>query len=521
MKKKLIVLLLALCMVLSVLSACNKEGKAGDSATEVSNEYTTKTINGYDYKVAKDMTKEKITLTYYHFDQDETVKYLADRFMELYPNITVKTQYTAVADYNTTLNTMIADRKAPDVFMVSDADFALTNEIPMDISAYWNSDEETKNVLDTINDCGLGCFQTTGRFTVPVKYFPQAIYIDRNVMKTLNLEIPDQNWTWDQMIDIIDKATQEGADGMKYFGLGAYTRLDSYYGIAANQNAVGEFGFDGKKFDLSYWAVGEQQFSSMKLSKKVAPATQTPAMEAWMGDFDGWFGASGHVAVGAEAFWTFQNIWNTEAYKEMNMDWVPYVVPAVSEVDAGTTHKSIGTIDFGGVTNGCPYPREAYELLKFMSFGIDGWHTRIELYKDPNGVNASGTRLKHDVMPAPITKDQAIWDEYIAMFCEGMDEEHTQLWRDYFASCMKPIPFGWTSIAGYWRYCDEYFNKIGIHDRVDNGEGMAADYVDQATRKANWYFADSMLDYFGPDKYDILSDEEIAYYTQLRDENKE
>ncbi len=465
------------------------------------------------------MTKEKITLTYVHFDQDETVKYLADRFMELYPNITVKTQFVPMGDYNTTLNTMIADRKAPDVFMVTDADFVLTNEIPMDISSYWNSDEETRNVLDTINDCGLGCFETSCRFTVPVKYFPQTIYIDRIVMRTLNLGIPGQDWTWDEMIDIINKATLEGPDGMKYYGLGAYTRLDSCYSIAADRNAIGEFGFDGRRFDLSCWATGEQQFSDLKLSGKVAPAAETPEMEAWTGDWEGWFGNTGHVALAAEAFWTFQNVWNTEAYKEMNMDWVPYVVPAVGEADAGRAHKSIGTIDFGGVTNGCPYPREAYELLKFMSFGVDGWHTRIELYKDPYGVNAYGTRLKHDVMPVPITKDAAIWDEYIEMFCEGMDLEHMQLWRDYFQSCMRPIPFGWTAIAGYKRFCDEVFYKLDIHNLVDRGEGKAADYVDFATRKANWYFADAMLDYFGPYKYNVLSDEEIAYYTKLRDDN--
>ena len=31
---------------------------------------------------AKDITKDNIELTYYHFDQDETVQYLADRFQE-------------------------------------------------------------------------------------------------------------------------------------------------------------------------------------------------------------------------------------------------------------------------------------------------------------------------------------------------------------------------------------------------------------------------------------------------------
>ena len=85
---------------------------------------------------------------------------------------------------------------------------------------------------------------------------------------------------------------------------------------------------------------------------------------------------------------------------------------------------------------------------------------------------------------------------------------------------MYPIPFGWTSIAGYWNYCDEYFNSIGIHTLVDNGTAKAADFAEEATRKANYYHAQAMLDYFGASGYNILSDEEVALYEGLVAENQ-
>ena len=100
------------------------------------------------------------------------------------------------------------------------------------------------------------------------------------------------------------------------------------------------------------------------------------------------------------------------------------------------------------------------------------------------------------------------------------DEEHVEHWRNYFASCLQPISFGWTSIAGYWNFCDEYFNSIGIHTLVDTGAAQAADYVDEATRMANYYHAQAMLDYFGPDSlYNILNEEEVALYQQMVSEN--
>ena len=100
-----------------------------------------------------------------------------------------------------------------------------------------------------------------------------------------------------------------------------------------------------------------------------------------------------------------------------------------------------------------------------------------------------------------------------------MSDESKAHWSNYFDSVMNPIPYGWTAIAGYWNFCDQYFNSIGIHDLVDNGTAQAADYVEEATRKANYYHAQAMLDYFGPTGYNILSQEEIDLYTKMVEDN--
>lgn len=518
MKKKTLALLLAVCMLICMLPL--------SPAASADGNYELVTVEGSDhqYKKYNDMTTEPITLTYFHFDQDETVQLLAERFMQIYPNITVNVQYENVANYNSTLLTLVNNRQTPDAIMYSDCDFALSNMLLADISEYWNADDETVNLADTVNSAQLGTFHLQGgqRMGVPVKFFPGAMFVDQKVLETLNLTVPTQQWTWSEMIQLIKDATVlDSPDGMAYYGLGYYNRLDSYYGIASRQDIIGEFGFNGTQFDLTQWAIGEQEFSDLKLGGYIAPVTETQAMEDWMGDWEGWCGSTGHVAIFSEAFWTFQGTWNTPAYKESyDLDVVPYVVPAVSEEDASAGHHSIATIDYGGITTSCQHPREAYELLKFMSFGVDGWATRCEIYSDETITNASGLALKYDVMPVPITKDEGVWDAYIDMYCAGMDEEHVAHWRNYFASCMQPISFGWTNIAGYWNFCDEYFNSIGIHDLVDNGKAQAADYVEEATRKANYYHAQAMLDYFGDWGYGILSEEETALYEQMVADNQ-
>ncbi len=521
MKRKIMAAVLALSMVLGLTACGGKNGDSGSNksgATTVSGETEAVEINGITYNKATDLTTDEIELTYFNFDQDETCKYLADRFMELYPNIKVNAVYENVSTYNDTLLALIADSKTPDVIMFSDADFALSNMLVTDISSFWNSDPETANLASTINDCGLGCYETNARFSVPVKFFPGVMYVDLNVLETLNVPAPSRDWTWAEMIQLIKDCTVlDSPDGMAYYGCGYYNRLDSYYGIAASQTIKGEFGFDGTDFDLGVWAIGEQEFSDLKLGGYIAPVTETQEMEDWMGDWEEWCGNSGHVALFTEAFWTYQSSWAAGSAAANDLDIVPYVVPAVSEEDASADHHTIATIDYGGITTSCKYPREAYELLKFMSFGVDGWKTRIELYNDETKTNASGNALKYDVMPAPITKDQGVWDAYIEMYCKGMDEEHVGYWREYFASCMQPISYGWTSIAGYWNFCDEYFNKIGIHDLVDKGTAKAADYATEATEMANYYHASAMIQYFGPDGYNILSEEDIATYQAMVD----
>ena len=172
--RKLVALMLAVVMAVGMAACGGKDSNGGNTDGEGQNteKPATKEINGITYHLATDLTEDNIELTYFHFDQDETVQYLADRFMELYPNIHVTVQYENVSTYGDTLNTLVANGQAPDVVMFSDADFALSNMLLRDISEYWNADPETKNLADTVNSAGFGPLQTSWRYGVPVKFFP-------------------------------------------------------------------------------------------------------------------------------------------------------------------------------------------------------------------------------------------------------------------------------------------------------------------------------------------------------------
>ncbi len=508
MKRK-IALALVSVMMMSSLAACG-------SKTTSSGNGTGATATGATDESG--FTTDQITLTYWHYEDETTVSMLAEEFMRLHPNVTVECK--VISDMSTDLSAAAAAGHFPDVFSGTDSDTALANQYWADISEYYDADPETANLMSSFNDYGIGCFDTDCRFAIATWFQPSAVFIDRNVIEHLNLTMPRTDWTWDEMIQLIKDATVDDRTGMKYYGLGYYNRLDSLYGIAAcspsERGIKGEFGFDGDSFDLSYWAIGEQQFSDLKLGGYVAPQQNTQAMEDWSGDWGTWFGATGHVAVFSEGLWSYQNIWNVDGYQEQyGLDIVPYVTPNVVDEKE---HNVIANMYMGGISTSCQHPFEAYELLKFMTFGVDGWNYRLDhIYSDDSITNASGTPLKNANMPVPITLDEGVWAKYKALFYRDGDDEYNRYWDDYFASIVHPVPYGWYNIAGYWNFCDQYFNSIGIHDLVDGGTAKAADYVEEATRQANYYHAEAMLSYFGPGGYDVLSEEDQAKYQAIVD----
>lgn len=482
--------MLAVVMMMALATGCAFGGGDQQKNTTDGDDWTDLDENGLPK-----LTTEEITLTYFNFDSEVLTKKLAEKFEELHPNIHVEVVYVAAGEANDTLQNMISNGEVPDCFMFTDCDFPLSNKLLYDMTKYWEADTENQNLIPTINEAKLGYFGTSQKWATPMKFFPGVIFIDKTLMAELNIEMPDVDWTWSEMIDLIKEATRgEGSD--KIYGLGVYNRLDSYYGIAASQDIIGEFGYDGTKFDLSAWAVGEQEFADLKLGGYIAPDRETQAMEDWLGDWEGWAGSSGKVAIMTEAYWTYLNLFDTDYYRnELGVDFVPYPIPSVEEVD-GVAH-SIATMDFGGISASTEHPREAYELLKFMGWGVEGWNARLEIYLDETIVNAAGDPLIRDSVPVPLTLDEGVWEKYKTIYMNG--SENDAYWEAYFSKCTGGIPFGWTSIPGYWDFCDEYFNNIGIHNLVDTGKNKASDFVDEATEMANKFYKDAMKEYFDMD----------------------
>ncbi len=124
MKKKVTSVLLTAAMVTGMLSG------------------TAVTVKAEKEAGLPPMTDEEIELTYMNFDNKVLTEYLAEKFMEKYPNIKVNVIYEPAGDtYNDTLLNLVNRGKTPDCFMIlGNCDFALSNKLLGDMTEYWEND---------------------------------------------------------------------------------------------------------------------------------------------------------------------------------------------------------------------------------------------------------------------------------------------------------------------------------------------------------------------------------------------
>ncbi len=447
------------------------------------------------------MTTDEIELTYMHFDNDLVVKYVADAFMKKYPNIKVKTQPFSTDGYNDTLLNMINAKKVPDCYMVlGDCDFALSNGFYGDFTEYWENDPENQNLLTSLNDYKIGYFGTDKKLATPIKYFPDIMYADLAVFEKLNIPIPDPTtWKWEDWISSV-KAGTSAAD--QIYGFNEYHSPITYYPIANNPDCIGEFGWDGHRFNMEVWADGVNQWAELINSGYRAPYNNTPENEAWTGAVDTWAAYTGKLTWQIDAFWTYINLFDTPDYRDKGMEWVPYCVPTNS---AGTT---FGVLDMGSISIGTKYPREAYELLKWMGWGVEGWKAKLEAYKTL--VDDSGNPVYRNAMPAPITLDADIWEEFTQSFypteqerkyqsvddptfggklvTEEEDQKYGKYFDAYFKNVKRPVPFGDVQIPGFRAFIDGVYRhavddtdvEVLVRDQGKNAHDYAAEMAAKA-----------------------------------------
>ncbi len=464
--KKLVSLLLALMMVLSLGAFASAEG------------------------VPELNTTDEITISFMTWDDFELTRALADKFTEMHPNIHIEVIETTTADCTATLTNLAADNNLPDVYFWLDLDPLLANPMMLDITAYLEADEEAQTLLYP-SLRRVGAVDGKRVYFMPGEFLPAVIYLDKAVFDKLNKPLPDQSWTWEEMLELIETMTDASQGIWAYnFYMGPVTLGP----IALTDNVTGEFGWDGENyhFDTGWVEMVEKQAEYARLGYQAIQGSE--AYLAVVPD-DMWPGESGHVAIQMDAYWTMNNIYTQTAALERGVNMVPYNSPIGEGVENG---GQFGWIDMVSISATTEHPREAYEVAKFLTWGKAGWLERAKLYGELT--NEAGDKLYRLPGSLPMIQDEEVNAAMAPLF---PDLGYWNDWESYLANIQNPVTFGGRTIAGFNTFIADYYHGsdyngyVGIEAAINAGAIDPYDYTDKLNEAGRSYYEDALKVFLG------------------------
>lgn len=411
--KKSLCLLLTVTMIATLFVGCGS-GDSGNTKPKV-------TLKAMDDTVP-------ITLGYAYWEDNYIVESLVKGWNEVHPNATVNQKMTTdLTTHNQDIINLAASRSVPDVFWVlGSPENMISKGLLYDMSGMWEVDPDTENLIGGVNDFDLGYFGTAGKWTTPVKFFPTVMFLNLTAFEKNNIPMPSTDWSWDDFEDVVETMSHD-----KYFGISEACTVITLYPIANDPDCIGEFGWDGESFDLTDWADGmeiEKNFINRNWKAPVPGTVEGDAKilelygSAVQPQDDGW------VAIRTDHWWCWERFWNDSSFYQKQTFFVPYTTPHTEE--ASDSVNMFATIDFGAISSMSENHLAAYYLLKYMTWGADGWNWKLDHYQeiretaivanggDPNDFesgNADNTTGGETINNCPITLDEEVWSKYEAL----------------------------------------------------------------------------------------------------------
>ena len=403
-----------------------------------------------------------VYLTYAEWGDQEVAQSMLDAFMAVHPNIKV-TLDTSITGSGTTftqnLITAAAANMLPDVFVTDNVPSVIKNGLVGDISSMWDKDPDAQKVYSNIANCAVYRDANTNqivRLAAPSYQFIKGFFVNQTLLTNLGIDIPDYDWTFDDFYEISKAVLNQGTyNGNRIFAINGYWGAVDFEKAMTAQTGAG-LGYDswnGSVFNYSSesWLKYRrytEEFYQTGLLEQLTPEQKTEIY----GSDSAWPFEMGHTAFAVEGSWNILSYLDSFQAKGMNVEFYPY--PAAEEA-----HEAV-ILDYMCVSSLTDFPEEAYELMKWMSFGHDGWQARLNIMKQ------TGKGL--DRFPVAAYSD--IWADIIS-YMEQLDQTH-----NYSA----------------YIYCIEHLNEGAPDcDKWLPGYSDFWNYVEETNETEDWYNKDT------------------------------
>lgn len=458
--KKTVVFALILTMLVALLSGCssNKTDNATEPNQGQSQEQTKDP--GDDANVG---SGEKIVINYVNWNlgteaENNIERKMIAAFEEAHPNIDIQLDESFdYSKYGDSLAAAAAAGKLPDVMMLPNIPFGLTNEWLLNLSDIAASDPEWANIPKALENA---THYGSGIYAVPAGMFFQGYFINQDLFEQANLPELNYSPTWDEFLNAVKTLNNPSEDVL---GLSEAVQIPDWYPASVNSK-LGWFTWDGEQYHLNdpVFIEGVNKAKEIMQGKYTFDSLSEDEKAKYNATWHGDVWNQGKVAV------RWEGTWATKDFSNLNFKSKFIGIPGGKFILIG---------DFIGISKSTEHQQEAYEFAKYMTFGKDGILKRMELNTD-----GSYTSL-------PMTTDQSILDQYFANGgYEGLKEAYDNI-DNAILEGVKFIPgvvrSRWEAPTGVKVGDKENANLGDLILNSIQGSTKIEDYAEQINKLAN------------------------------------
>lgn len=339
-----------------------------------------------------------------------------ERFEESHPGVTVRyTSGIEKKDYSEWCAKRLLEGEMPDVFMILDTDFNqyCSLGILQELNTFMESDPEfqSEEIFQTAMDIGKGMEEI--QYALPYEVVPTMLFVNKTLLRQEGIEMPQQDWTWDDFLEICRKVTKDtdGDGRIDQFGTYNYSWQDAMY-------TSGGSAFDNEKQNVDF--SNQYVIESVKFMKELLALNQ--GENVTQEDFD-----AGKVAFMPLTFAEYRT-YKTYPYKikkYSNFQWDCTTFP-------GRTHgENISKVDalLIGINHDSTEKELAWEFLKEL---VCGYESQLDIFRYSQGVSVLESVARSEKAVSIIQEDMDKEEQVISgeLLCDVI--EHGTITPKYY-----------------------------------------------------------------------------------------
>lgn len=339
-----------------------------------------------------------------------------ERFEESHPGVTVRyTSGIEKKDYSEWCAKRLLEGEMPDVFMALDTDFNqyCSLGILQELNTFMESDPEfqSEEIFQTAMDIGKGMEEI--QYALPYEVVPTMLFVNKTLLRQEGIEMPQQDWTWDDFLEICRKVTKDtdGDGRIDQFGTYNYSWQDAMY-------TSGGSAFDDEKQNVDF--SNQYVIETVKFMKELLALNQ--GENVTQEDFD-----AGKVAFMPLTFAEYRT-YKTYPYKikkYSNFQWDCTTFP-------GRTHgENISKVDalLIGINHDSTEKELAWEFLKEL---VCGYESQLDIFRYSQGVSVLESVARSEKAASIIQEDMDKEEQVISgeLLCDVI--EHGTITPKYY-----------------------------------------------------------------------------------------